>query len=167
MGLPASTCSNRHCHKWEKIRFCRDTIKFVGLKLTLNGIAPSDIILSAIKDFPKPTDLMNAWSWFWLVNQVVWAYSIRPIMEPILSLVPTAASDLSSWVTKFDCFRFIIQSSSPRHSHKLPTFSAKLITFYEIGFLLGFFIFYKKLVYELLALGTSFVKQLLGPYHLQ
>ena len=91
MGLPASMCSNRHCHKWEKIRFCRDTIEFVGLKLTLNGIAPSDTILSAIKDFRKPTDLMNAWSWFGLVNQVVWAYSISPIKEPILSLVPTAA----------------------------------------------------------------------------
>ena len=40
----------------KKFKFCRDTIEFAGLKLTPNDIAPSDTILSVIKDFQKPTD---------------------------------------------------------------------------------------------------------------
>ena len=71
----------------KKFKFCRDTIEFAGLKLTPNDIAPSDTILSVIKDFQKPTDLMNAQSWFILVNQVSWAYSISPIMEPFRALI--------------------------------------------------------------------------------
>ena len=66
----------------KKFKFCGDTVEFVGLKLTPTGIAPSDHILWAIKNFPKPADLMNARSWFGLVNQIVWAYSTSPIMEP-------------------------------------------------------------------------------------
>ena len=44
----------------KKFKFCRDTLEFAGLKLTVNDIAPSDTVLSTIKDFPKPTDLMTA-----------------------------------------------------------------------------------------------------------
>ena len=44
----------------KKFKFCRDTIEFTGLKLTLNDVAPSNTVLSAIKDFQKPTDLMTA-----------------------------------------------------------------------------------------------------------
>ena len=40
----------------KKCKFCRDTKEFAGLKLTPNSIAPSDTILLAIKDFPKPAD---------------------------------------------------------------------------------------------------------------
>ena len=71
----------------KKFKFCGDTVEFVGLKLTPTGIAPSDHILWAIKNFPKPTDLTNARSWFGLVNQIVWAYSTSPIMEPFWELV--------------------------------------------------------------------------------
>ena len=44
----------------KKFKFCRGTVEFAGLKLTLTGIAPSDHILLAIKNFPKRIDLMNA-----------------------------------------------------------------------------------------------------------
>ena len=71
----------------KKFKFYRDTVEFAGLKLTPNGVSPSDHILSAIKNFPKPTDLTNAQSWFGLVNQIAWAYSISPIMEPFCELV--------------------------------------------------------------------------------
>ena len=66
----------------KKFKFCRDTVEFAGLKLTPTGIAPSNHILSTIRNFPKPTDLTNARSWFGLVNQIAWAYSTSPIMEP-------------------------------------------------------------------------------------
>ena len=66
----------------KKFKFCRDTVEFAGLKLTPTGIAPSNHILSTIRNFPKPTDLTNARSRFGLVNQIAWAYSTSPIMEP-------------------------------------------------------------------------------------
>jgi len=40
---------------------------------------PSNTILSAIKDIPKTTSITVARSWFRLVNQVAWAYSLSPI----------------------------------------------------------------------------------------
>ena len=46
--------------KEKKFKFCWVTIEFAVLKLTQNHTAPSDIISLAIKDFPKPTDLMSA-----------------------------------------------------------------------------------------------------------
>ncbi len=53
-----------------KFKFCRDTVDFAGLSVTPDGVVPSDKILAAICDFPKPTDLTSARSWFGLVNQV-------------------------------------------------------------------------------------------------
>ena len=76
----------------KKFKFCRNTVEFVELKLTPTGIAPSDHILSAIKNFPKPTDLTNARSWFGLVNQIAWAHSTSPIMEPFRELVKQNAT---------------------------------------------------------------------------
>ena len=71
----------------EKVKFCRDTADFAGLTLSLQGISPSNNILSAINDFPIPTNITGARSWFGLVNQVDWAYSVSPIMQPFRELV--------------------------------------------------------------------------------
>ena len=57
----------------KKFKFRRDTVEFASLKLTPNVVAPSDHILSAVKNFPEPTDLTNARSWFGLVNQIALA----------------------------------------------------------------------------------------------
>ena len=43
--------------------------------------------MSAIENFPPPSDLTSARSWFGLVNQVAWAYSISPIMQPFCKLI--------------------------------------------------------------------------------
>ena len=71
----------------KKSKFCRNTIDFAGLKITTYGVSPSDNILSAIKNFPTPTNITVAQSWFGLVNQVAWAYAISPIMQPFHELV--------------------------------------------------------------------------------
>ena len=65
-----------------KFKFCRARVDFAGLSITPTGTAPSEKILSVIQDFPKPTDITGARSWFGLVNQISWAYAISPIMEP-------------------------------------------------------------------------------------
>ena len=71
----------------EKFQFCQDSVEFAGLQITKTGILPSQKILTAIQDFPTPTNITDARSWFGLVNQVAWAYSIGPIMEPFRELV--------------------------------------------------------------------------------
>ena len=71
----------------DKIQFCQDEVEFAGLNVNNEGITPSKSILAAISDFPTPTDLTSARSWFGLVNQVSWAYSISPLMEPFRDLI--------------------------------------------------------------------------------
>ena len=70
-----------------KFQFCQDTVEFAGLNITLMGIIPGDKLISAIRDFPTPTNITDARSWFGLVNQAAWSYSVGPIMEPFRELV--------------------------------------------------------------------------------
>ena len=70
-----------------KFQFCQQEVRFGGLNITDSGVAPSDSMLSAIKEFPVPKTLTDARSWFGLVNQVAWAYSVQPIMQPFRDLV--------------------------------------------------------------------------------
>ena len=71
----------------QKFKFCKDEINFAGLKITKTGIAPSDKTLNAINNFPSPTNLTDARSWFGLVNQVSWAHSDSSTMAPFRDLI--------------------------------------------------------------------------------
>ena len=71
----------------KKFQFCKETVIFIGLKITPSGIAPSNNILSAIKDFPTLKDITGARSWFVLVNQVAWAHSLSDVMKPFRDLI--------------------------------------------------------------------------------
>ena len=71
----------------DKFQFCRDTVTFAGLTITPTSITPSNNLLSAIKRFSTPKDITGARSWFGLVNQVSWAYSISSIMQLFRDLV--------------------------------------------------------------------------------
>ena len=71
----------------KKFQFCKDTVDFTGLTITADGVVPSEKMLSAITDFPPPTDLTSARAWFGLVNQVSWAYAVSPIMQPFRDLI--------------------------------------------------------------------------------
>ena len=70
-----------------KFVFCEKETEYAGLALTSHGVAPSQSMLKAIVDFPTPTCLTDARSWFGLVNQVAWAYSLGPIMQPFRDLI--------------------------------------------------------------------------------
>ena len=71
----------------KKFQFCKDTVDFAGLTITNEGVAPSENILTAIQNFPTPTNIIDARSWFGLVNQVSWAYSVSPLMQPFRDLI--------------------------------------------------------------------------------
>ena len=46
-----------------------------------------DDIIAAIRGFPAPKDITGTRSWFGLVNQISWAYSNGPCMQPFRDLV--------------------------------------------------------------------------------
>ena len=71
----------------DKFQFCQDTVQFGGLQITPSGVTPSKPMLEAILNFPIPKTLTDARSWFGLVNQVAWAYSLGPVMLPFRDLV--------------------------------------------------------------------------------
>ena len=78
-----------------KFQFCKDTVEFAELKVTPTGVSLTDTILNAIQSFPQPLDTTEARSWFWLISQVVWTYSINPIIQPFCKLVK--ASSKFTW----------------------------------------------------------------------
>lgn len=54
----------------KKFQFCQDTVDFAGLTITPTGVTRLEKTLLSICNFPTPTDLTGARSWFGLVNQV-------------------------------------------------------------------------------------------------
>ena len=70
-----------------KFVFCQDTVTFAGIKITPNGICPSDTLLTAILNFPVPKDIHGARSWWGAVNQMAWAYATSPLMKPFRDLI--------------------------------------------------------------------------------
>ena len=78
---------NRIMLNREKFQFSQDMVQFGGLQITPSGIIPSESMPKVILSFPIPRTLTDARSWFRLVNQVAWAYSLGPVMLPFRDLV--------------------------------------------------------------------------------
>ena len=58
MGLFKPRVENGIALNKTKFKFCQDTIEFAGLKITPSGISPSGKLLSSIKNFPTPTNMV-------------------------------------------------------------------------------------------------------------
>ena len=71
----------------DKFQFCKDTVQFGGLQITSSGVLPYESTPNAILDFSVPKTITDARSWFGLVNQLAWTYSLSPIMLPFRDLV--------------------------------------------------------------------------------
>ena len=67
-------------------------IEYVGFLPTQDGVRPSDDTLSAITNFPRPTDITGVRSWFGLVEQVAFAFSKSDIMSPFKPLLKKNSS---------------------------------------------------------------------------
>ena len=71
----------------KKFKFCSKDVKFAGLNISAKGVSTSDEILSAIRDFPPPSDIHGICSWYGLVRQVAWTHSLKDEMEPFKELL--------------------------------------------------------------------------------
>ncbi|XP_061178429.1 uncharacterized protein LOC133187074 [Saccostrea echinata] len=71
----------------EKFLFAQDTVEFAGFEITLNSVRPCAKYFNAIMDFPTPQNITDVRSWFGLVNQVSYAFSMAEKMNPFRQLL--------------------------------------------------------------------------------
>lgn len=73
-----------------KFSFAKDDVDFAGFTITLDSVRPCEKYLQAIRDFPTPKNITDIRSWFGLVNQVSYAFSMAPRMLPFRDLLKPA-----------------------------------------------------------------------------
>ncbi|CAG2222072.1 unnamed protein product [Mytilus edulis] len=71
----------------EKFIFGQDIVEFAGFEITSNTVRPCMKYLKAILDFPTPRNITDVRSWFGLVNQVSYAFSMADKMLPFRQLL--------------------------------------------------------------------------------
>ena len=86
----------------EKFIFARSTIDFAGFEITPSGYRPPKRIISAIQDFPTPTNITDIRLWFGLVNQVAYAFAQAKVMEPFRELLASKTQRLFFWDETMD-----------------------------------------------------------------
>ncbi|VDI45747.1 Hypothetical predicted protein [Mytilus galloprovincialis] len=70
----------------EKFHFAQDTVEFAGFEITNDSVRPCKRYLQAILDFPTPKNITDVRSWFGLVNQVSYAFSMADRLKTISSI---------------------------------------------------------------------------------
>ena len=71
----------------EKFVFAQDDVDFAGFEITNNSVRPCQKYLRAIRDFPQPRNITDIRSWFGVVNQVSYAFSMADRMLPFRKLL--------------------------------------------------------------------------------
>ena len=71
----------------DKFIFAQDTVEFGGFEITSDSVRPCKKFLRAILDFPEPKNITDIRSWFGLVNQVAYAFSMTDKMLPFRELL--------------------------------------------------------------------------------
>ena len=81
------------CHKAglvfnpDKFQFGQPVVEFAGLDVTMDGVRPCRKFLESIRSFPRPNSLSEARSFFGMVNQVAYSFSMSSVMEPFRYLL--------------------------------------------------------------------------------
>ena len=89
----------------DKFQFGQDTVDFAGLEVSKEGVKPSKKLMESIQNFPRPENISDARSFFGLVNQVSYTFSMSSVMEPLrLLLKPDTWSPGSrfSWTAQLE-----------------------------------------------------------------
>ena len=71
----------------DKFQFAQDTVEFAGFEITFDSVRPCKRYLRAIMEFPKPKNITDVRSWFGLINQVSYAFSMTEKMLPFRQLL--------------------------------------------------------------------------------
>ena len=71
----------------EKFVFSALTVVFAGFTITMTDVRPCSRYLESIRDFPEPRNITDVRSWFGLVNQVAYAFSMAERIHPFRKLL--------------------------------------------------------------------------------
>lgn len=71
----------------EKFQFGLDTVEFAGFEIGLRDVRPAGHFTEAIRDFPTPRSITDVRSWFGLLNQISYTFSMAPLMQPFRNLL--------------------------------------------------------------------------------
>ena len=71
----------------DKFIFRKPEVEFAGFNISMDSVRPCKNSLQAIRDFPTPKNLTDVRSWFGLVNQVSYAFSMAEHMQPFRQLL--------------------------------------------------------------------------------
>ena len=85
-----------------KFNFAKSEVEFAGLMLGANNIRPTDSYKEAILNFPAPKNVSEVRSWFGLINQVAYCFSVSTIMAPFRDLLKTKPPVLFLWTPELE-----------------------------------------------------------------
>ena len=70
-----------------KFVFAQDEVEYLGFVITPDAVKPGPAMIEAIREFPAPTNITEMRSFFGLVNQVSYAFSMKDTMAPFRELL--------------------------------------------------------------------------------
>ena len=76
----------------DKFIFGQTTVEFAGFEITPDSVRPCKKFLQAIMDFPTPKNITDIRSWFGLINQVSYAFSMTDRMLPFRTFLKPGTS---------------------------------------------------------------------------
>ena len=83
-------CSQAGCiFNPAKFQFAEKTVDFLGFRITDKGIKPHPDSLNNIRKFPRPQNITDIRSWFGLIQQISYSFSLTTIMAPFRHLLST------------------------------------------------------------------------------
>ena len=85
----------------EKFSFGQDEVEFAGFTITLDSVKPCKRFLRAIEDFPIPKNITDIRSWFGLLNQVSYAFSMAKRLQPLRQLLKPDQKFV--WTDQLNC----------------------------------------------------------------
>ena len=81
--------------------FAEDAVEFAGFEITRDSVRPCNRYSQAILDFPTPKNITDMRSWFGLVNQVSYAFSMTDKMHPFRQLLKPGTP--FKWDASLEC----------------------------------------------------------------
>ena len=71
----------------KKFHFAQDTVEYLGFEVTNDSVRPSPAMLDSVRKFPTPTNITGVRSFFGLINQVSYSFSMTETMAPFRALL--------------------------------------------------------------------------------
>ncbi len=88
----------------DKFEFGHNTVDFAGFEIGSDGYKPTRKMLNSIATLPTPTNITGIRSWFSLVKQVNYAFSMSSTMEPFRDLLKSKKNfywdDTQGWAVR-------------------------------------------------------------------